>query len=276
MAEEAHKEPTMEEILASIRKIISEDDDTKSAPPAANELRPDAIREQAAIDADEGLSLDALASETDAGDDMFEEFDLSDLAGDAGEGSAATAKAEDVLAEALTPPEPEAVFEDTLDEAEDLVAPEPTEPEVAPAPDAAPVDPVELVEDDFDEFDVPETAFEAPPEPEFAPEPELEAEVPVTFASDAPSPSAPRAPANPAATEEPPMQGLTEHATEAAAAGALAKLVAKMDLGSENTLEGMVRELLKPMIKEWLDAHLPAIVEDKVEAEVQRIARLAR
>jgi len=47
-------------------------------------------------------------------------------------------------------------------------------------------------------------------------------------------------------------------------------------VGSENTLEGLVKELLKPMIKEWLDANLPAIVEDKVEAEVQRIARLAR
>ena len=31
MAEEAQKEPTMEEILASIRKIISEDDDSRPA-----------------------------------------------------------------------------------------------------------------------------------------------------------------------------------------------------------------------------------------------------
>ena len=49
-----------------------------------------------------------------------------------------------------------------------------------------------------------------------------------------------------------------------------------MDMGSDNTLEGLVRELLKPMIKEWLDANLPSIVEEKVEAEVQRIARMAR
>ena len=31
-----------------------------------------------------------------------------------------------------------------------------------------------------------------------------------------------------------------------------------------------------PMIKEWLDSNLPAIVEDKVEEEVQRVARRRR
>ena len=52
--------------------------------------------------------------------------------------------------------------------------------------------------------------------------------------------------------------------------------MSKMDTGNDNTIEGLVRELLKPMIKEWLDANLPGIVEEKVEAEVQRIARMAR
>lgn len=69
---------------------------------------------------------------------------------------------------------------------------------------------------------------------------------------------------------------LTEETTADAAAGALGKLISKMDIGGENTLEGMVRELLKPMMKEWLDDNLPTIVEEKVEAEVQRIARMAR
>ena len=35
MANEAHKEPTMEEILASIRKIISEDDASTARRPGA-------------------------------------------------------------------------------------------------------------------------------------------------------------------------------------------------------------------------------------------------
>jgi len=39
------------------------------------------------------------------------------------------------------------------------------------------------------------------------------------------------------------------------------------------TLEDVVRELLRPLLKEWLDQNLPRIVETKVEEEVQRIAR---
>ena len=69
---------------------------------------------------------------------------------------------------------------------------------------------------------------------------------------------------------------LTDETTANAAAGALGKLMSKMDLGSDTTLEGLVRELLRPMIKEWLDANLASIVEEKVEAEVERISRMAR
>jgi uncharacterized protein len=42
------------------------------------------------------------------------------------------------------------------------------------------------------------------------------------------------------------------------------------------SLEGMIRQLVKPMLKEWLDQNLPAIVEAKVEAELDRITRLSR
>jgi cell pole-organizing protein PopZ len=38
-------------------------------------------------------------------------------------------------------------------------------------------------------------------------------------------------------------------------------------------LEDVVRELLKPMLKHWLDEHLPEIVQARVDAEVERIAR---
>jgi len=43
--------------------------------------------------------------------------------------------------------------------------------------------------------------------------------------------------------------------------------------GDGRTLEDIVVAMINPMIKEWLDANLPAIVEDKVEEEVQRVAR---
>lgn len=40
----------------------------------------------------------------------------------------------------------------------------------------------------------------------------------------------------------------------------------------ETSLEGMVREMLRPMMAQWLDAHLPEIVERMVKAEISRIA----
>ncbi|HMI18142.1 MAG TPA: DUF2497 domain-containing protein, partial [Sphingomonas sp.] len=39
----------------------------------------------------------------------------------------------------------------------------------------------------------------------------------------------------------------------------------------ENTLDGVVREMLRPMLKEWLDANLPDLVERVVAREVARI-----
>lgn len=42
------------------------------------------------------------------------------------------------------------------------------------------------------------------------------------------------------------------------------------------TLEDVVREMLRPMMKAWLDENLPSIVESQVAAEVERIARLRR
>ncbi|WP_341713285.1 DUF2497 domain-containing protein [Erythrobacter sp.] len=40
----------------------------------------------------------------------------------------------------------------------------------------------------------------------------------------------------------------------------------------ETSLEGLVREMLRPMLAKWLDEHLPAMVEEMVKAEIARIA----
>lgn len=236
MAEEAHKEPSMEEILASIRKIISEDD-TQAPAPAANILRPEEISTGNDAGEDEELSLDDLAAKPARDEDMFEEFDLSDLE----EADETVEDVEDVVVEAV-----EDSFEDTFED-----------------------DDLQGSEDDFDSFTRPEeTVEEALTEAE---EPVEDTPVFAPAASVAPSPKPSQS-----AHAETAMLALTEETTDHAAAGALARLVSRMDMGSENTLEGLVKELLRPMIKEWLDANLPSIVEDKVEAEVQRIARLAR
>ncbi|MGJ3646848.1 DUF2497 domain-containing protein [Sphingomonas sp. GlSt437] len=53
----------------------------------------------------------------------------------------------------------------------------------------------------------------------------------------------------------------------------LSKLVVRApeEAPGENTLEALVRELLRPMLREWLDARLPGIVETMVAREIARI-----
>lgn len=40
----------------------------------------------------------------------------------------------------------------------------------------------------------------------------------------------------------------------------------------ETSLEGLTRELLRPMLAQWLDENLPGMVEELVKAEIARIA----
>jgi cell pole-organizing protein PopZ len=40
---------------------------------------------------------------------------------------------------------------------------------------------------------------------------------------------------------------------------------------ADNTLDGLVREMLRPMLKHWLDANLPDLVERVVTREVARV-----
>ena len=41
----------------------------------------------------------------------------------------------------------------------------------------------------------------------------------------------------------------------------------------EPTLEDVVRETLRPMLKSWLDENLPRVVERMVQAEIERVTR---
>ncbi|MGA8292069.1 MAG: DUF2497 domain-containing protein, partial [Rhodoplanes sp.] len=42
---------------------------------------------------------------------------------------------------------------------------------------------------------------------------------------------------------------------------------------SPRTLEDIARDLLRPMLKTWLDDNLPQLVERLVRAEIERISR---
>jgi hypothetical protein len=72
---------------------------------------------------------------------------------------------------------------------------------------------------------------------------------------------------------------VVDPAAESAAARAFHTLSQTVKVSSKDdgrTLEDIVVEILRPLVKQWLDENLPQIVGEKVEAEVQRVARLRR
>ena len=82
---------------------------------------------------------------------------------------------------------------------------------------------------------------------------------------------APRAPAPPSPPETP---GILSQSAAAATRGpfdTLSRLVVKPETPGSDTLESMVREMLRPMLREWLDANLPTMVEAMVAKEIDRI-----
>ncbi|WP_332640515.1 DUF2497 domain-containing protein [Brevundimonas sp.] len=201
----AAQEPTMEEILASIRRIISEDDApaetaTAAAPPSEPDAEPEA-------------PSPALMDETPS----MQEPEAAE---------------EDVLelTEAYEPPAAESIGDLEVSAAE----PEP-----------------------FPSAPVSESVFAAEPAEAHTPE----------------HPSVPT-------TNYDSLVGDSAAASAASAFAGFASALKKpepadMDFPSGPTIDEMVRGLLRPMLKEWLDANLPAIVEAQVRKEVERIARTA-
>jgi len=201
-------EPTMEEILSSIRRIISDDDQPSETPAAAKAPAP-------------APKAAAAPAEPDPFDDI------------------------DVEAEAEAEPEP--AEEDVLEL-------------------------TQVVNEDGTVTDIDEIVEEAEPEAELEPEPEPEPVFEDDFtAAQSPAESIPPAPS------EPPIMG---DAAAHLAAAALNQLVVEMPkfigIGQGLTLEEITKELLRPMLKQWLDAYLPATVERLVQEEIARVSRLHR
>jgi cell pole-organizing protein PopZ len=80
--------------------------------------------------------------------------------------------------------------------------------------------------------------------------------------------------------EEPAAEPLTTEQTAGAMRESLAALKMLAEPGAqpqivrsgETSLEGLVREMLRPMLAQWLEENLPAIVDRQVQAEIARIA----
>jgi uncharacterized protein len=67
--------------------------------------------------------------------------------------------------------------------------------------------------------------------------------------------------------------GLMSSATSAAVDSAFNALAQTVLVHNARTLEDLVREMLRPMLKVWLDDNLPVIVERLVRAEIERASR---
>ena len=94
--------------------------------------------------------------------------------------------------------------------------------------------------------------------------------------SDAPEPdeSPPPAEAARTVTAMPlPDRPLLSPRTAAAVDMAFNSLAHTVLVQNSRTLEDLVREMLKPMLKAWLDDNLPNMVERLVRAEIERVSR---
>jgi hypothetical protein len=102
---------------------------------------------------------------------------------------------------------------------------------------------------------------------------ELSDPMPATRPEPEPRPQPRAAPAAPVSINDAPEPIVSAQAA-AASRGALdmlSRLMVKPEPGSDGSLEGLVRELLRPMLRDWLDANLPELVEAMVAREIKRI-----
>jgi cell pole-organizing protein PopZ len=221
----------MEEILASIRRIIADDDPAKAAPnasePAASPPRPATLPPRMAPPPPPPPARPAAplrAAPAPAPEPMIEEEEQIDS-------MLAQLQATSSRRPAVPVDQPDS---DILDLTEQMAAP-------APAPGFRTIDA---------QSDV--VFEESPPEP---PAPARAVEEARRAAPDAAE------------------RGLISAATTAAVDSAFNTLAQTVLVQNGRTLEDLVREMLRPMLKTWLDDNLPGMVERLVRAEIERVSR---
>ncbi len=239
-AQEA-REPSMEEILASIRRIIA--DDKPAAEPAAAPARPaaaaaPAAAEPAAAGANSQSDIDAMLAGLDtepasapAADDVLELTEEMALREPAG---------------ASDPAAWRGVPDDDLEFAESPVAEE-------PMPESGALDRSRAgrATDDFD-------PLRAEPE-DFEPR-GFGRRDDNLFERAEPAVSAAARP-------------MLSQSTVTAVESAFNSLATTVLSHNARTLEDLVKEMLRPMLKSWLDDNLPTLVERIVRAEIERVSR---
>jgi len=131
-------------------------------------------------------------------------------------------------------------------------------------PEAAP----ESAQPDFSELQLRPQISETEEEKPVKPAPVFET---VSAIRDT-APALKLAPQEPRAVAEP----LTSAVTESSVASSFAALFTSRLVPDEKTVADMTRDLLRPMLKTWLDDNLPVMVERLVRAEIERVARGGR
>jgi uncharacterized protein len=239
MNKPAPKEPSMDEILSSIRQIIADDD--AAVAPRKPPVPPAASLEAAPAPAPRPIpSLPPMTRKPEP----------------APEPEPLALTPEQMLVEE---PDEEPTTAISFDEILGREA-----AEAAPPPDAA-----QLVDPE-------DVAFE-PEEPEPKPvsfAPPVREPAPSPRPASRPAPSVARAAPMPDPTLSRDMaEQLLAPTADAAVKHAFSRLQGVSMAGANVTLEGLMRDMLRPMLKEWLDEHLPTVVERIVEKEIARISR---
>ncbi|MDX8492578.1 PopZ family protein [Mesorhizobium sp. VK22B] len=254
----------MEEILASIRRII-EDSDTGRKQPADNgDLRQD-LQPAAAPAAD----VDAFRSDLNAESAPRKPVSLAEI-------QAQLASSDPAVERGETRPEPvkTTTAPTTLAEVGASVA----EPSAPAAAAGAPQSADTIVADWRREIaavggsSVKAKAATHPPEA--APEVEIDEE---DLATPTAETVVPGKVSGPSSADLPPARPaiLSEHAGRqvAAAFGELSDAFASR---GKKTFDEMAEEMLRPMLQDWLDNNLPTLVERLVREEIERVARGAQ
>jgi len=157
------------------------------------------------------------------------------------------------------------ISEDEAPESEDSKPGDPAEVAIATAEE--PALPELEAESEFES----EATFEAPEDEDVL---ELTERVETLGDLDVYTPTTAPAAAEPESANYELGEGLVGPVAASAAASAFGQLSASILMGNADlTLEQLVREMLRPLLKDWLDANLPRIVQTTVDAEVERIAR---
>ena len=237
----------MEEILASIRRIIA--DDEAKPPPGADKPAAAAPPPPAQAKPEKPA---AAVSPPAAKPPVMSDIPPSKIA--------ATAKPA-APPPAAPPPPPASNSQDDIDALLNGLDEATTEEEVrTPQADG---EVLELTDD---------MALESAPQPSFQ---KIDPEDDLEFAESAAAKSMQRPPAyDPPPASAPPRPTPILSATTMAAVDSAFNTLAHTVLSNNaRTLEDLVKEMLRPMLKSWLDDNLPGLVERIVKAEIERVSR---